>query len=472
MHSSGMGFQQQQQPMVAYAMPQMNHQQQQQQQPMLVYMPQSMRQGPSVPQQLPHPQQQQQQQVVVLQAPQFMNQPQGVWVSQQQLLQQVPEALPMQHAGMVPAAVLAGMPVQSAGLAAAVQSAELSSSSYLSPMASGMGGGSGGGFMPGAFAGGRSAGSASTPMEQQLLQDQALMMRQDLCKFDSFTSQGAAAGSFSMGTIQQQALLQQLQQQQQQPMGRNVAGLDSYLGQMSLSSVQQRQSPGVLVQQDAAMFGSFTSQKGSSGRTELQSGLQQQHYALQRQDISNLDSFTSQCSVSAGSFSSSGLTYAQTQQPQQQQVLFNAAYSDPSYYYESGQAEGAEVINIAGGAEQALLPMPVAFDPQSGAVLPGQTLIQQLPGAAVQTPLPGYAATAGVGQAMVALQQGAAGSAAGLSIVGGAAMGSSAGRRSLDISAALGTVAAPQQQMAAQPQQQQQQQQAGLGQLQQVPHLQ
>jgi hypothetical protein len=217
------------------------------------------------------------------------------------------------------------------------------------------------------------------------------------------------------------------------------------------------------------MFGSFTSQGGSSGRTELASGLQQQHYALQRQDISNLDTFTSQCSVSAGSFSSSGPTYAQTQQPQQQQVLFNAAYSDPSYYYEPGQAEGADAISIAGGPGQALLPMPVAFDPHSGTVLPGQALVQQLPGAVVQTP--GYAAAAGAGQAMVALQQGAAGSAAGLSIVGGAAIGSSAGRRSLDISAALGTVAAPQQQVAAQPLQQQQQQ-AGLGQLQQFPHLQ
>jgi hypothetical protein len=309
-------------------------------------------------------------------------------------------------------------------------------------------------------------------MEQQQLQDHALMMRQDLCKFDSFTSQGAAAGGFSMGTTQQQVLLQQLQQQQQQPVARNVTSLDTYLGQMSLAGVQQRQSPGVLVQQDAAMFSSFTSQGGSSGHTEFQSGVQQQQqYALQRHVISNLDSFTSQCSMSAGSFSSSGPTYASAQQPQQQQqqqqqVLFSAAYSDPSYYYEQGQAEGAEAVNMTGSQEQVLLPMHVAFDAQSGAMLPGQPSVQQLPGAVLQAPLPGYGAAAAAGQTVVALPQGDAGVAAGMSMVEGAGVGVGAGRASLDVSAAL----VPQQQVAAQTQQQQRQ--AGMGQLQQFPRLQ
>ncbi|WIA09434.1 hypothetical protein OEZ85_008839 [Tetradesmus obliquus] len=79
----------------------------------------------------------------------------------------------------------------SALAAAAMHSAELSSSSYLSPMAHSGGGGGSGGLMSRVFAGrGAAISNASGGMEQ--LQDQALMMRQDLCKFDSFTSQGAA----------------------------------------------------------------------------------------------------------------------------------------------------------------------------------------------------------------------------------------------------------------------------------------
>jgi hypothetical protein len=474
-----MQHQQQQQLMMMGHTPQLlqAQQQQQMQQPMLLYMPQSMRQVATLPQhsQLQQQQpQQQQQQVVVVQATAFSNQPQGVWMSQQ-VLQQVPEAVPMQQAGMVAAALPGTLPAHSGALVvAAMHSAELSSSSYLSPVAQGGGGGSSGGFMSRVVAGrGDGISNASGAMEQ--LQDQALLMRQDLCKFDSFTSQGAAPGSFTMRPAQQQALLQQLQlqqQQQQQPMAPSIASLESYMRQMTLAGVQQQQQqqaqqpPGLLVQQEGAMFGSFTSQGGSSGRTELPGGSQQQ-YVLQRQDISNLDSFTSQCSISAGSFSSSGPTYAQAQQQQQQQMYFSAAYSDPSYYFEPGHAEGVSAVGVAGGSGQAFVPVSLAFEAQGVAAVAGQPL-GQLPGSLVQAAVPGHAAAAAAGQPLVVLQPCAAGSAVDMGLAGAAAVGSSTGRHSLDMASALGTVAVAQQQVAAQPQQQQ----TGLAQLQQLQQLQ
>jgi hypothetical protein len=430
----------------------------QQQQPMLVCMPQSMRQVTLMPQQA---QPQQQQQVVVVQAPTFSNQSLGVWGGQQ-VLQQVPEALPVQQVGVAAAAVPSGLPAHSGALAAAMHNAELSSSSYLSPVASGGGrGSSSGGFISRVFAGVGGSSASSAMEQQQLLQDQALLMRNDLCKFDSFTSQGAPAESYAMRPAQQQVLLQQLQQQQQQqqPMGQNIASLESYLGRMSLAGAQQQQQqPGLLVQQEAAMFGSFTSQGGSSGGTEIP-GMQQQQYVLQRQDISNLDSFTSQCSVSAGSFSSSGPTYPQTQQ-QQQQMLFSASYSDPQYYYEPSQAKGVSAVGIAGGSGQAYMPVSLAFEAQGGAAVTGQPL-GQLQGSAVQSGIPVHAAAAPPSQTLVVLQPTA----------GGSAVGSSTGRHSLDMSAAVGTVSVPQQPGAAQAQRQQQQQ-AGLVQLPHFPQLQ
>uniref|UniRef100_A0A383VHG2 C3H1-type domain-containing protein n=1 Tax=Tetradesmus obliquus TaxID=3088 RepID=A0A383VHG2_TETOB len=140
-----------------------------------------------------------------------------------------------------------------------------------------------------------------------LEQQQPAVSRQDLCNFESFTSQGSFSGR-QAASLQQQLLLQLQQQQQQQQqtaamLRQDLGGFDSFTSQGSFSAAAAAAAGGSFT---AAAGGGFTAGNNNTAVAMLQQQQQQQQQAAAaaaalRQELAHFgDSFTSQSSFSAG----------------------------------------------------------------------------------------------------------------------------------------------------------------------------